>query len=97
VLNVNVPASATPETPWRTTRLGKHPYFEPYLKEASAPNGIPRIDAARCPHPDDMNDPETDVHVFNRAKLVSVTPLSLDFTSRVDLAELQRSFGELDE
>jgi len=34
--------------------------------------------------------------VFNRAKLVSVTPLSLDFTSRVDLAELQRSFGTLE-
>lgn len=97
VLNVNVPASATPETAWRITRLGKHPYFEPYLKEASEPNGVPRIDATRCPHPDDMNDPETDVHVFNREKLVSVTPLSLDFTSRVDLAELQRSFGELDE
>jgi len=97
VLNVNVPVGATPETPWRTTRLGRHPYFTPYLKEASEPNGIPRIDAKRNPHPEDMSDPQTDVHVFNREKLVSVTPLSLDFTSRVDLAELQRSFGELDE
>jgi len=97
VLNVNVPLEATPQTPWRTTRLGRHPYFTPFLKEPTIPNGIQRIDVRRNPHPDDTNDPQTDVHVFYREKLVSVTPLSLDFTSRVDLAELQRSFGKLDE
>jgi broad specificity polyphosphatase/5'/3'-nucleotidase SurE len=36
------------------------------------------------------------VHVLLRQKMVSVTPLSLDLTSRVDLEELQRSFGTLD-
>jgi 5'-nucleotidase len=97
VLNVNVPLEATPQTPWRTTRLGRHPYFTPFLKEPTIPNGSQRIDVRRNPHPDDTNDPQTDVHVFYREKLVSVTPLSLDFTSRVDLAELQRSFGKLDE
>lgn len=96
VLNVNVPVEATPETPWRLTRLGKHAYFTPYLKEPSEPNGNPRIDARRNPHQEDMNDPETDVYAFNREKIVSVTPLSLDFTSRVNLAELQRSFGTLE-
>ena len=96
VLNVNVPVGATPDTPWRMTRLAKHSYFTPYLKEPTEPNGIPRIDATRNPHPDDMSDPDTDVHVFNREKMVSVTPLSLDLTSRVDLAELQRSFGNLE-
>ena len=96
VLNVNIPVGATPDTPWRMTRLGKHPYFTPFLKEPSEANGIPRIDATRNPHPDDLNDPLSDVHVFNREKMVSVTPLSLDFTSRVNLEELQRSFGNLD-
>ncbi len=96
VLNVNVPAHATPETPWRMTRLGKHGYFVPFLKDPATTNGVPRIDAKVGPHPDDMNDPNTDIHVFHREKLVSVTPLSLDLTSRVDLVELQRSFGTLD-
>jgi broad specificity polyphosphatase/5'/3'-nucleotidase SurE len=52
-----------------------------YLKEPSEPGGIPRIDAVRHPHPEDLNDPATDVYVFNREKQVSVTPLSLDLTS----------------
>ena len=97
VLNINVPVGATPETPWKMARLGRHPYFVAYLKEPSEPGGIPRIDAVRHPHPEDLNDPATDVYVFNREKQVSVTPLSLDLTSRVDLAELQRSFGALED
>lgn len=96
VLNVNVPVSATPNTSWRITRLGKHPYFVPYLKEPELEGGIPRIDATRSPHPEDMSDPRSDVHTFNHEQLVSVTPLSLDLTSRVDLEELERSFGSLD-
>jgi len=97
VLNVNVPAHATPETPWRMTRLGRYGYFVPFLKDPATTNGVPRIDARVDPHPDDVNDPMTDIHVFHYKKLVSVTPLSLDLTSRVDLQELQCSFGELDE
>jgi len=96
VLNVNIPAHATPDTPWRVSRLARHGYFVPFLKDPAESNDIPRIDATRNPHPDDMNDPQTDVHTFFREKLVSVTPLSLDLTSRVDLQELQRSFGTLD-
>jgi 5'-nucleotidase len=96
VLNVNVPVEATPDTPWRMTRLGRHPYFTPFLKEPADANGFSRLDAKRNPHIDDLDDPDSDIHVFNRGKLVSVTPLSLDLTSRVDLAELQRSFGNLD-
>lgn len=96
VLNVNVPVSATPATPWRMTRLGKHPYFVPYLKEPEKDGEIPRIDARRAPHPEDLADPRSDVHAFYREQLVSVTPLSLDLTSRVNLEELQRSFGSLE-
>jgi len=97
VLNINVPIDATPDTPWKMARLGRHPYFVPYLKESAEPGGIPRIDATRQPHPEDLNDPQSDVYVFSRENLVSVTPLSLDLTSRVDLAELQLSFGVLEE
>ncbi len=95
VLNVNVPLSATPDTPWRVTRLGLHPYFVPYLKPASTPGGIPRIDARPMPNAEDMADPLTDVRTFNIDRMVSVTPLSMDLTSRVDLQELQNSWGKL--
>ncbi|MBP9040744.1 MAG: hypothetical protein KBF64_03110, partial [Anaerolineaceae bacterium] len=96
VLNVNVPHDATPETPWRVTHLGRHGYFIPYAKKSDHPGDAPRIDAARAPHPDDLNDPTSDIGTFLKQRMVSVTPLSLDLTSRVDLADLQRSFGTLE-
>lgn len=96
VLNVNVPYDATPDTPWRVTHLGKHGYFVPYAKKSDNPGEAPRIDAARAPHPDDLNDPTSDISTFLKERKVSVTPLSLDLTSRVDLSDLQHSFGTLD-
>lgn len=96
VLNVNVPSRATPSTPWRVTHLAKHPYFVPYLKQPASPGDIPRIDAAPSPHVDDLGDPLSDIRAFRKDNVVSVTPLSLDLTSRVDLDELQRSFGALE-
>ncbi|KAF0111307.1 MAG: 5'-nucleotidase [Chloroflexi bacterium] len=95
-LNVNVPSRATPETPWRVTRLGRHSYFVPYLKEPVRPGEPPRLDARPMPHPDDMADVTTDVRAFKVEHIVSVTPLSLDLTSRVDLNDLQTLFGKLD-
>ena len=92
-LNLNVPIHATPETPWRVTRLGSHGYFIAYLKEPKEPGGTPRIDARPAPHADDLADPSTDVHALGVAHVVSVTPLSLDLTSRVKLGDLQKLMG----
>jgi 5'-nucleotidase len=89
-LNLNVPIRATIQTPWRVTRLGSHSYFVPYLKAPSEPGGTARIDARPTPHPDDLADPTTDIHTLRMAHIVSVTPLSLDLTSRVSLDDLQK-------
>lgn len=88
-LNVNVPSRATINTPWRVTRLGSHGYFVPYLKQSEVPGGLAKIDASPSPHADDLADASTDVHALNVAHIVSVTPLSLDLTSRVNLVDLQ--------
>jgi 5'-nucleotidase len=94
-LNVNVPSKATSETGWRLTQLGKHPYFVPFLKEPSKEGEFPKIDAHPAPHEDDLSNPLSDVRTFRVEHLVSVTPLSLDLTSRVSLADLKTLFGEL--
>jgi len=86
-LNVNVPIQATPNTPWKVTCLGRHSYFVAYLKEV---DGKSHIDAGPSPHPDDLADPATDVHALRVSHTVSVTPLSLDLTSRVSLDDLQK-------
>ena len=38
----------------------------------------------------DREGKDTDVYVLRKKRMVSVTPLSLDLTSRVDFAELDR-------
>ncbi len=86
-LSVNIPSGARPDTPWRITCLSHTRYYVPY-----AP---PR---ARLDEPgkvlyrveiDPENEPDSDVHVLRIDRLVSVTPLSLDSTSRVPLVGLE--------
>jgi len=88
LLKVEVPHQATCETPWRITRLSRRRYFQP------TPNGRPqwgephslnyRIDPQL-----DQDDPNTDTYTLIVDRQVAVTPLSLDFTARVDLPTLE--------
>jgi broad specificity polyphosphatase/5'/3'-nucleotidase SurE len=41
----------------------------------------------------DLLEPDSDVYAVRVAREVSVTPLSLDMTSRVDLEQLARRLG----
>lgn len=90
LLKVEVPASATPETPWRMTRLAQHRYYIPFGKRAGTWDepfyieGQPGVTREEVP-------PDSDIYTVLFDKLVSVTPLSLDFTARVELQELEQS------
>ncbi len=90
VLKVEVPASATPETPWRVTRLSRLRYYEslPPQRTSWEDPGSLRYRQARSA---DEFPPDSDVYTLGVARLVSVTPLSLDLTSRVNLRELDQS------
>jgi 5'-nucleotidase len=88
VLKVEVPSDASPETPWRATRLSMHRYFEPVIspeRNWSEPGGI----GYRRQQDRDQAPEGTDVNALVNQRVVSVTPLSLDLTSRVDLSELE--------
>ena len=86
-LKIEIPADATPDTPWQMTRLSRQRYYAPVKPERvhladPGPIGYDReIDYARL-------EPDSDVQALAVARVVSVTPLSLDLTSRVDLGEL---------
>lgn len=88
LLKVDVPSGATPETPWQVTRLSRQRYYEPQpAKRASWEERGP-VDYAEQAHLD--CEPDSDVYALRVRRVVSVTPLSLDFTSRVELGELER-------
>lgn len=85
VLNVNVPDSATPQTPWRLTRLSRQRYFVPLGPDRANGNG--RLGYTIRANPDQA-EPDSDVWAMH-AHVVSVTPLSLDMTARADFGALE--------
>jgi 5'-nucleotidase len=88
VLKVDVPINATPQTPWQITRLSHVRYFEaipPNRQDMSVPTKIGyRLSSTRQQAPRG-----TDVYAVHIGGQVSVTPLSLDLTSRVNFKELR--------
>lgn len=88
VLKVEVPADASPKTPWTVTRLARQRYYEPL-----PPQRRSWSEPARVGYRERANldlEENSDVYVLRRRRQVAVTPLSLDLTSRVDLTELEQ-------
>ncbi|MCZ7548071.1 MAG: 5'/3'-nucleotidase SurE [Anaerolineales bacterium] len=93
LLKVEVPSDATAETPWEMTRLTRQRYYDPLKPERDSwdvPAPVGYREALRLEKEPDG----TDAFVVRKKRRVSVTPLSLDLTSRVDLAALERSMRE---
>ena len=92
VLKVDVPEGATPDTPWRLTRLSRQHYVqvildEPHLGSRLGESRISvRVDEATL-------EPDSDIHALVCDHIVSVTPLSLDATSRTQFADIQKALG----
>ncbi len=88
VLKIDVPMGATADTPWRLTRLSRARYYTPVApsRRDLADPGIMsyRVADDRLPL-----EPGSDAYVLRIERMVSVTPLSLDMTSRVDFAALE--------
>jgi 5'-nucleotidase len=79
-LSINVPASATPFTPWRLTRASRHRGYTPMAPDRANGHGRPRyreIDGG------EYTEADSDIWAVKVDRIVSVTPLSLNLTSRV--------------
>ena len=89
VLKVDVPSDATIDTPWQVTRLSLQRYYEPFAPERAKWGERGTIGYREAGTLE--NEPEdSDVFVLRQKRWVSVTPLSLDMTSRVNFAELDQ-------
>lgn len=85
VLNVNIPANATRDTPIHVTRQAEHLYYEwvqPLPRDLSTEY---RLRKQVQSLPIDALEPESDVAAFVRDRVVTVTPLTGNLTARVDL------------
>ena len=89
ILKIDIPSSATPETSWRITRLARHRYYSPKVRRTGSwdePGGYigGHLGAGR-----EEISPGSDAYTLAYDRMVAVTPLSLDLTSRVNLQELE--------
>ena len=88
LLNVNIPTDATTKTDWQITRLARQRYYNPTAPNRSSwsePGTVSYVEAAIL----EGEDEGSDVYVLRQRRMVSVTPISLDMTSRADFTKLE--------
>jgi len=88
VLKIDVPDNANEDTGWKLTTLSRAAY---YIKTIENPDANSRV----CDFKTQINvdvaraEPGSDIHALAVERVVSVTPLSLDLTSRSGFPDLQ--------
>lgn len=90
VLKVDIPSDASETTEWCVTSLSRQKYYIPVVPPRARledPSNIRfEIELDR-----DKIETGSDVYALRIDRKVSVTPLSLDSTSRVDFSDLEKS------
>jgi 5'-nucleotidase len=89
VIKIDVPIGATKETAWRVTRLSRRRVYWPTRPERVALRDVGKLGYEIRADPEDA-EPDSDVHTVSHEGLVSVTPISLDMTSRTDMFRLSQ-------
>jgi 5'-nucleotidase len=87
ILKIEVPSDATPDTPWRLARVSRQRYYMPLPSGRRSLEDQKGIDYTRVVNWDTL-EPDSDVRALAVDRVVSVSPLSIDLTARVDLGEL---------
>jgi 5'-nucleotidase len=84
LLKLDLPAGVTTETPWRVTRLSRRRVYWPTRPEREALTDTGKLGYHFDADPSKA-EPDSDVYAVLHEGIVSVTPMSLDMTSRIDL------------
>lgn len=84
LLNLNVPKTATPETPWRLTHLSRKRYWNSFLEDPGPHSRIEDTKVTIKNEPEAL-DPESDVYAITVDRIVSLTPMTLDFSLHNDM------------
>ena len=89
LLKVDVPQGTTTATPWRLTRVSRQPYFEIVRGSPEGSwGGVSLGYRVRAEWPD--LEPDSDIHALAHEGVISVSPVSIDLSSRVELEGLDR-------
>ena len=89
VLKIDVPWGASAETAWRLTRLSRRRVYWPTRPERIALQDSGKLGYSYNSDPA-AAEPDSDVYALLTDKVISVTPISLDLTSRTDMFRLSQ-------
>jgi len=89
LLKVEVPSDATPGTPWRMTRVSRQRYYRALPSKRRSLAEKRRLDYEMV-FDRTMLEPDSDIQALRIDRVVSVSPLSLDMTSRAALEQVAR-------
>ncbi len=89
VLKIDVPVAATTDTDWKITRISRRRVYWPTRPERVALSDAGKM-GYRFNYDPSKAEPDSDVYVVLHEGLVSVTPMSLDMTSRTDLYRMRQ-------
>jgi 5'-nucleotidase len=95
ILKIDVPWQATNATDWRITRVSRRRVYWPTRPERESLTAAGKLGYRFHADPAKA-EPDSDVYALMHDKVVSVTPMSLDMTSRTDFFRLRQIFdGEV--
>ncbi len=87
VVNLNVPEGASPQTPWRWTRVSRKNYFRSQVREGKRGKFLRGYELNLDREPPER---DSDVRAVVIDKVVSVSPITLDLTANVTATERAR-------
>lgn len=88
LIKLDIPEDATPETPWVLTRQSRQRYYFPKTTTRKSSANHSPMDYEIRYRPQDL-EKGSDLHVLLVEKKVSVTPMSIDMTSRTEFTQLE--------
>jgi 5'-nucleotidase len=89
LLKVEVPRDATPDTPWQVTRISRQRYYRALPSGRHDLNEKRRLDYEMVFDRDTL-EADSDIQALLVNHVVSVSPISLDMTSRIALGDLEK-------
>ena len=88
LIKIDVPTGATPQTPWVITKQSRQRYYVPVAANRASLSDRGPVGYDIRYREEDL-EPGSDLYVLLVEKKVSVTPISIDLTSRTDFQELR--------
>ena len=88
LLNINIPSDANVDTNWSITRQSRQQYF--VATNLDNPKLVQYKKSDNCQN----SEPESDIYSIVNNRIVSVTPISIDATSRISLNDLENKIHQ---